>query len=76
MMPQIKQAFLQSLSSYIPKVKKIHTKLTIWAWQFTLYSYAGSQWAGVPLLTLAEKGFDKAEYEIKDVDLSEKTSPP
>jgi glutathione S-transferase len=34
-----------------------------------LYSFIGSQWAGVAHLALAEKGFDKSEYSIKEVDL-------
>ena len=35
--------------------------------QFTVYSFVGSQWAGVVHLTLAEKGF--ADYNVKEVDL-------
>lgn len=37
--------------------------------KMTLYSFAGSQWAGVPHLTLAEKGFNKSEYNVKEIDL-------
>jgi hypothetical protein len=36
-----------------------------------LYSYVGSQWAGVPLLGLAEKGYDENEYDVKEIDLGE-----
>ncbi|KAI9696750.1 MAG: hypothetical protein M1836_005112 [Candelina mexicana] len=37
--------------------------------QLTVYSYVGSQWAGVAHLGLAEKKFDKSEVEIKEIDL-------
>jgi len=37
----------------------------------TLYSYVGSQWAGVPHLGLAEKGYDENEYDVKEIDLGE-----
>lgn len=37
--------------------------------QFTVYSFVGSQWAGVAHLALAEKGFDREEYDLKEVDL-------
>jgi glutathione S-transferase len=37
--------------------------------KFTVWSFPGSQWAGVAHLTLAEKGFTSDDYEIKDVDL-------
>ncbi|RFU72574.1 maleylacetoacetate isomerase [Trichoderma arundinaceum] len=37
--------------------------------KFTLYSFAGSQWAQVAHLALAEKGFSEDEYDIKDIDL-------
>ena len=37
--------------------------------QFTLYSFVGSQWAGVAHLALAEKGFDGEEYDLKEIDL-------
>ncbi|KAK2804518.1 hypothetical protein FQN50_006593 [Emmonsiellopsis sp. PD_5] len=37
--------------------------------KFTLYSFAGSQWAGVAHLTLAEKGYDKSQYDVKEIDL-------
>ena len=36
---------------------------------FKLYSSPASQWAGVPLLGLAEKGYDEKEYEVENVDL-------
>jgi hypothetical protein len=41
--------------------------------QLTLYSYVGSQWAGVPQLGLAEKGYKKDEFD-KEIDLC--PSPP
>ncbi|KAH8893080.1 hypothetical protein GQ53DRAFT_793771 [Thozetella sp. PMI_491] len=37
--------------------------------KFTLYSFVGSQWAGVPHLGLAEKGYRREEYDIEEVDL-------
>lgn len=37
--------------------------------QFTVYSFVGSQWAGVAHLALAEKGFDREEYDLKEIDL-------
>lgn len=37
--------------------------------QLTLYSYVGSQWAGVAHLGLAEKGYGNDEVEIKEIDL-------
>ncbi|KAK2798189.1 hypothetical protein FQN51_007875 [Onygenales sp. PD_10] len=37
--------------------------------KFTLYSFAGSQWAGVAHLTLAEKGYAKGQYDVKEIDL-------
>lgn len=38
--------------------------------KITVYSFPGSQWAGVVHLTLAEKGFIKdQDYHIKDVDI-------
>ncbi|KAF4462478.1 maleylacetoacetate isomerase [Fusarium albosuccineum] len=37
--------------------------------QFTLYSFVGSQWAGVPHLAIAEKGISKNDYIVKEVDL-------
>ncbi|KAF4983793.1 hypothetical protein FZEAL_877 [Fusarium zealandicum] len=37
--------------------------------KLTVYSFVGSQWAGVVHLALAEKGFSKDEYTVKEVDL-------
>ncbi|KAL8856692.1 MAG: hypothetical protein Q9178_006759 [Gyalolechia marmorata] len=37
--------------------------------KLTVYSWVGSQWAGVVHLGLVEKGFDKNEVEIKEIDL-------
>ena len=34
-----------------------------------MYSWVGSQWAGVAHLGLAEKGFNKNEVEMKEIDL-------
>lgn len=36
-----------------------------------LYSSLQSQWASVPKLGLAEKGYKKDEVEIKEIDLCE-----
>lgn len=36
---------------------------------FKVYSSTASQWAGVPLLGLVEKGFDESQYEIENIDL-------
>ncbi|KIW90455.1 uncharacterized protein Z519_09101 [Cladophialophora bantiana CBS 173.52] len=36
---------------------------------FKIYSSTASQWAGVPLLGLAEKGYPEGSYEVEDVDL-------
>ena len=36
---------------------------------FKVYSSPASQWAGVPLLGLVEKGYPDGEYEVEDVDL-------
>ncbi|OCT54503.1 hypothetical protein CLCR_00909 [Cladophialophora carrionii] len=36
---------------------------------FKLYSSPASQWAGVPLLGLVEKGYDEKEYEVENIDL-------
>jgi len=41
------------------------------AMQFTLYSSVESQWVGVTHLTLLEKGYNKDEYEVKEISLSE-----
>jgi hypothetical protein len=43
---------------------------------FKLYSSSASQWAGVPLLGLVEKGYDTNEYEVEDVDLSKNQLDP
>ncbi len=37
--------------------------------QLTVFSWIGSQWAGVAHLGLAEKGFGNEEVEIKEIDL-------
>lgn len=37
--------------------------------QFTLYSSPQSQWANVPQLGLAEKGYNESEYDVKNLDL-------
>ncbi|CEJ92806.1 hypothetical protein VHEMI08436 [[Torrubiella] hemipterigena] len=38
--------------------------------KITVYSFSGSQWAGVVHLTLAEKGFTKElDYHVQDVDI-------
>jgi hypothetical protein len=36
---------------------------------FKLYSSTASQWAGVPLLGIVEKGYKEDSYEVEDVDL-------
>ena len=41
--------------------------------QFTLYSSVESQWVGVPHLALLEKGYNKDEYEVKEISLSKYT---
>ncbi|KAI8711415.1 GST N-terminal domain-containing protein [Fusarium sp. LHS14.1] len=38
--------------------------------KLTLYSFVGSQWAGVAHLALAEKGFSADDYEIKEINLA------
>ncbi len=40
---------------------------------FKIYVTPPSQWANVPLLGLAEKGYDETEYELVEVDLCEST---
>ncbi|KAH7119377.1 hypothetical protein B0J13DRAFT_612900 [Dactylonectria estremocensis] len=37
--------------------------------KFIVYSFVGSQWAGVVHLALAEKSFAEADYDIKEIDL-------
>ncbi|KAM0420967.1 hypothetical protein ACHAPT_011210 [Fusarium lateritium] len=37
--------------------------------KLTLYSFVGSQWAGVAHLALAEKGFTTDDYEVREIDL-------
>jgi len=37
----------------------------------TLYSFVGSQWAGVPWLGLAEKGYQDDEFDVKEIDLGQ-----
>lgn len=49
------------------RTKNMHTGQP----HFKLYSSPASQWAGVPLLGLAEKAYDEKEYEVENVDLSE-----
>ncbi|OQV01225.1 Glutathione S-transferase, domain-containing protein [Cladophialophora immunda] len=36
---------------------------------FKIYSSTASQWAGVPLLGLVEKGYAKGSYEVENIDL-------
>ncbi|KAJ4309584.1 hypothetical protein N0V84_011426 [Fusarium piperis] len=38
--------------------------------KLTLYSFVGSQWAGVAHLALAEKGFVADDYEVKEINLA------
>ncbi|KAM6506186.1 hypothetical protein FSOLCH5_014371 [Fusarium solani] len=38
--------------------------------KLTLYSFVGSQWAGVAHLALAEKGFSTDDYEVKEINLA------
>ncbi|CAM1500401.1 Fc.00g095630.m01.CDS01 [Cosmosporella sp. VM-42] len=37
--------------------------------QFTVYTFAGSQWAGVMHLALVEKGFTRNDFKAKEIDL-------
>jgi hypothetical protein len=37
--------------------------------QFTLYTSVDSQWVGVPHLTILEKGYKDAEFELEEVSL-------
>lgn len=37
--------------------------------KFTLYSSLASQWASVPKLGLAEKGYSKEDYEVKELNI-------
>ncbi|RSL91170.1 hypothetical protein CEP51_000404 [Fusarium floridanum] len=38
--------------------------------KLTLYSFVGSQWAGVAHLALAEKGFSADDYQVKEINLA------